>query len=122
MSAAFVFPLRIGGIHVGVLSLYRYTPGDISGADLQDAIVLGRIATHLVLDLEASLVPGTLPDWLAEIVDHRARVHQVTGMIVAQLGTDVATVLGRLRAFVLSRDRSIDDVSRRGRRRVLRFA
>ena len=103
VQAAFAFPLRIGAIHVGVLSLYRDTPGDIGDADLRDAIALSHIATHLVLDLEANLVPGTLPERLAEIVDHRAQVHQATGMIAAQLGTDVATALGRLRAFAWSR-------------------
>ena len=117
----FAFPLRIGGIHLGVLSLYRDSPGDISDADLRDAIALSHIATHLVLDLEANLVPGTLPDRLAEIVDHRAHVHQATGMIVAQLGTDVATALGRLRAFAWSRDRSIDDVAIVVVARTLRF-
>ena len=121
VRAAFAFPLRIGGIHLGVLSLYRDTPGDISGADLRDAIALSYIATHLVLDLEASLVPGTLPERLAEIVDHRAQVHQATGMIAAQLGTDVATALGRLRAFAWSRDRSIDDVAAAVVARTLRF-
>jgi hypothetical protein len=122
VRAAFAFPLRIGGIRVGVLSLYRDTLGDISGADLRDAIALSHIATHLVLDLEANLVPGTLPDRLAEIVDHRAQVHQATGMIAAQLGIDVATALGRLRAFAWSRDRSIDDVAAAVVARTLRFA
>ncbi len=121
VRAAFAFPLRMGGIHVGVLSLYRDTPGEISGADLRDAIVLSRIATHLVLDLEANLVPGSLPDRLAEIVDHRAQVHQATGMIAAQLGTDVYTALSRLRAFAWSRDRSIDDVAADVVARTLRF-
>ena len=121
VQAAFAFPLRIGGIHLGVLSLYRDSPGDISDADLRDAIALSHIATHLVLDLEANLVPGTLPDRLAEIVDHRAHVHQATGMIAAQLGTDVATALVRLRAFAWSRDRSIDDVAIAVVARTLRF-
>jgi ANTAR domain len=121
VQAAFAFPLRIGAIHLGVLSLYRDTPGDISDADLRDAIALSHIATHLVLDLEATLVPGTLPDRLAEIVDHRAQVHQATGMIAAQLGTDVATALGRLRAFAWSRDRSIDEVAAAVVARTLRF-
>ncbi len=80
-----------------------------------------RIATHLVLDLEANLAPGTLPDQLAEIVDHRAQVHQATGMIAAQLGSDVAAALGRLRAFAWSRDRSIDDVAAAVVARTLRF-
>jgi hypothetical protein len=121
VRAVFAFPLRMGGIHVGVLSLYRDTPGDLSGVDLQDAIALGRIATHLVLDLEANLAPGTLPDRLAEIVDHRAGVHQATGMIAVQLDTDVATALGRLRAFAWSRERSIDDVAAAVVARTLRF-
>jgi GAF domain-containing protein len=121
VRAVFAFPLRMGGIHVGVLSLYRDTPGDISGTDLGDAIALSHIAAHLVLDLEANLVPGTLPERLAEIVDHRAHVHQATGMIAAQLGTDVATALGRLRAFAWSRDRSIDDVAAAVVGRTLRF-
>lgn len=121
VRAAFAFPLRMGGIHLGVLSLYRDTPGDVNGADLRDAIALSHIATHLVLDLEATLVPGTLPDRLAEIVDHRAQVHQATGMIAAQLGTDVATALGRLRAFAWARDRSIDEVAAAVVARTLRF-
>jgi GAF domain-containing protein len=121
VQAVFAFPLRMGGIHVGVLSLYRDTPGDISGTDLADAIALSHIAAHLVIDLEANLVPGTLPERLAEIVDHRAHVHQATGMIAAQLSTDVATALGRLRAFAWSRDRSIDDVAVAVVARTLRF-
>jgi GAF domain-containing protein len=121
VQAVFAFPLRMGGIHVGVLSLYRDTPGDISGTDLADAIALSHIAAHLVLDLEANLVPGTLPERLAEIVDHRAHVHQATGMIAAQLGTDVAAALVRLRAFAWSRDRSIDDVAAAVVARTLRF-
>jgi hypothetical protein len=121
VRAAFAFPLRIGAIHVGVLSLYRDTAGDILATDLRDAIALSHIATHLVLDLEANLVPGTLPERLAEVVDHRAQVHQATGMIAAQLGTDVATALGRLRAFAWSRDRSIGDVAAAVVARTLRF-
>jgi ANTAR domain len=121
VRAAFAFPLRIGAIHVGVLSLYRDTAGDILATDLRDAIALSHIATHLVLDLEANLLPGTLPERLAEVVDHRAQVHQATGMIAAQLGTDVATALGRLRAFAWSRDRSIGDVAAAVVARTLRF-
>jgi GAF domain-containing protein len=121
VRAAFAFPLRMGAIHVGVLSLYRDTPGDLDGTDLRDAIALSHIATHLVLDLEAKLVPGMLPDRLGEIVDHRAHVHQATGMIAAQLDTDVATALSRLRAFAWSRDRSVDDVAADVVARTLRF-
>ncbi len=121
IRAAFAFPLRMGAVHVGVLSLYRDTPGDLDGTDLRDAISLTHIATHLLLELEADLVSGMLPGRLAEIVDHRARVHQATGMIAAQLDVDVATALIRLRAFAWSRDRSIGDVAADVVARLLRF-
>ena len=121
VQAAFAFPLRIGAIHVGVLTLYRDTPGDLDSNDLRDAIALTHITTHLLLELEADLASGMLPDRLAEIVDHRAHVHQATGMIAAQLDVDVATALIRLRAFVWSRDLSIDDVAADVVGRVLRF-
>ena len=121
IQAAFAFPLRLGAVHVGVLTLYRDTPGDLDGTDLGDAISLTHIATHLLLELEADLVSGMLPDRLAEIVDHRARVHQATGMIAAQLDVDVGTALIRLRAFAWSRDRSIGDVAADVVARLLRF-
>jgi GAF domain-containing protein len=121
VRAAFAFPLRMGAVHVGVLSLYRDTPGDLDGTDLRDAISLTYIVTHVLLELEADLVSGMLPDRLAEVVDHRARVHQATGMIAAQLEVDVAIALIRLRAFAWSRDRSIDDVAADVVARVLRF-
>jgi hypothetical protein len=121
VRAAFAFPLRMGAIHVGVLNLYRDAPGDLDGTDLRDAISLTHIATHLLLDLEADLASGMLPDRLAEIVHHRAPVHQATGMIAAQLHVEVATALVRLRAFAWSRDRSIDDVAADVVARLLRF-
>jgi GAF domain-containing protein len=121
VRAAFAFPLRMGGIQVGVLNLYRDTPGDLDGTDLGDALALAHIATHLLLELESDLLPGMLPERLAEIVDHRAHVHQATGMIAAQLDVDVAMALSRLRAFAWARDRSIDDVASDVVARMLRF-
>jgi len=121
VRAAFAFPLQIGAIRIGVLNLYRDTPGDLDGTDLRDAIAFTHIATHLLLELEVGLPLGMLPDRLAEIVDHRAHVHQASGMIAAQLHVDVATALVRLRAFAWSRDRSLDDVAADVVARVLRF-
>lgn len=111
VAAVFVFPLRVGTVRLGVLSLYRAETGDLDATDLADAIALAHVATHLLLELEGNLPPGSLPDRLGEVVDHRANVHQATGMIAAQLGSDVATALGRLRVFAWSRDRSVGDVA-----------
>ena len=121
VRAAFAFPLRVGAVHLGVLCLYRDAIGDLDVADLRDAIALTQIATHLLLEVEAEMVSGLLPDRLAQILDDRAHVHQATGMIAAQLEVDVATALIRLRAFSWARDRSIDEVAADVVTRVLRF-
>ena len=119
--AAFSFPLRVGPVGLGVLSLYRTTPGDLSTGDLADAMALARIVTHLLLDVGHTLAPGVLPQRLSEVTESRVVVHQATGMVAAQLNTDVANALARLRAFAWSGDRSIADVAADVVARRIRF-
>jgi GAF domain-containing protein len=121
VAAVFAFPLRIGGVRLGVLSLYRSEPGELDGVDLADAVALARILTFSLLELEGDLAPGSLPRYLAEIVDHRASIHQATGMIAAQLDTGVRAALGRLQAYAWARDRSLGDVADDVVGRRLRF-
>ena len=120
-NAAFAFPLRIGAISIGVMMFYRDAAGDLGEANLADAVTLGVIATHLLLELEATVEPGSFPSQLTDVIDHRAHVHQATGMISAQLDVDMATALSRLRAFAWSHDRSIDDVANEVVGKHLRF-
>ncbi|SRR6266545_2554547 len=121
VRAVFSFPLRVGAVDLGVLSLYRDIAGDLEPEDLRDAIALSRVATHLLLEVEAAIPPGALPARLAEVIDHRSVVHQATGMIAAQLDTDVATALIRLRAYAWTNDLSIDSVATEVVGRRLRF-
>ncbi len=122
LRAHFSFPLQMGAAHLGVLSLHRRTPGDLDERDLADALSLARIAVQLVLDQQAGITPGELPGRLPEILDHRMRVHQATGMIAAQLDADIATALGRLRAHAWANDLSIEAVAEAVIGRHLRFA
>lgn len=121
VHAAFAFPLLVGVVHLGVLGLLRDEPGALDPPDLADALSLAQLATHLLLELEADLTPGWLPERLEEIVEHRAVVHQATGMIATQLSVDVATALRRLRGHAWSNNRAIDDVANDVVARTLRF-
>jgi len=111
IAAVFAFPLQLGAVQLGVLTLYRATAGDLDDIDVSDAITLTHVATHVLLQLEAESTPGAILGQLEEIVEHRARVHQATGMVAAQLSVDVGAALSRLRAFAWSNDRSIDAVA-----------
>ena len=119
--AHFSFPLQVGAAKVGVLSLHRRAPGDLSDEHAADALTLARIAVNVVLDTQTPLSASDLDDRLGAIADHRSSIHQATGMIAAQLETDVANALVRLRSHAWAHDLSIDAVAQAVIRRELRF-
>ena len=51
--AVFAFPLRIGGIRVGILDLYRATPGPLSAAGFGDTVTLAHLGAQAVVALSA---------------------------------------------------------------------
>jgi len=119
--AVFSLPLRVGAIRLGVLSLYRATPGDLDPEELADALVLADTACSLLLDAARSgpqHVNGHQPELAAA---HHPEIHQATGMITVQLGVTAAVALARLRAFAFAHDRRLRDVALDVVARRLRF-
>ncbi len=110
-EAVFSFPLHVGAIRLGSLDLYRRRPGPLSDDQFADAVVLAEVATDGFLDLQAQVPPGSLHWRLSRSGDHRARVHQATGMIAAQQKLSVDDAMARLRAHAYGNQRSIYDVA-----------
>ena len=121
VNAAFSFALHIGAARLGTLNLYRDVAGELSDRSLADALLLANVGTRLLLDLEAGAPPGALPARLSDAVEHRAKVHQATGMVAAQLATSVAQALTRLRAHARATGTPIDEVAAEVLARRLRF-
>lgn len=118
VRAVFAFPLRIGAIRVGVLDLYRDTPGQLTTPDLVEALAFADAATAVVLHLQDHGGGDGAAAALTDQMDSRAEVHQATGMITIQLGVSLAEALLRLRAHAYASGRSVsaiaaDVVSRR---------
>jgi hypothetical protein len=124
-GAVFAFPLMIGAIRAGVLGLYRDSPGPLAGPALGDCLLLGDVATVLLVDglgrgadglgrgadgQENGNVAGPAgqPPALAL---HRAEVDQATGMLTVQLGVTVTEAYARLRAYAYAEDRRLADVA-----------
>ena len=118
VRAIFALPLQWGAIDVGVLDLYRRTPGALSAAHMQDALSAADAATLLLLGLRSDHGDGQAWDrsW-----GSRAEIHQATGMVVAQLGISAADALARLRAHAFAEQRLLVDVARDVVARRLRF-
>jgi hypothetical protein len=112
IRAIFAFPLRVGGIRLGVLDLYRDRAGELSQEDMTEALSFAAAATAVLLHLQAQRSadggePGPIP-----VLEDRAEVHQATGMISVQAEVDISDALVQLRARAYSSDRPILEVAR----------
>lgn len=118
--AVFGFPLRIGGVGLGALNLYRDRPGPLDDEQHADVLVAADIAARAVLMLEAVPEDDGASD-LVDAIDLHAVVHQASGMVAVQLRTDPGHALVRLRAHAFASGRTLDAVAHDVVLRVLRF-
>jgi hypothetical protein len=110
VRAIFAFPLRAGAIRVGVLDLYRDTPGPLTTPELADALAFADAATVVILDLQDHNRQGESAA-LTGPIDSQAVVHQATGMITIQLGVDLAEAMLRLRAHAYATGQTVPAVA-----------
>ena len=95
----------------GVLDVYRAEPGPLHPRELADALVLADVVLVLALD-EQGGITAELDDALDTAVStRRARVHQATGMVAAQLGVSMTDALAALRAYAYTRGRRLTEVA-----------
>lgn len=112
VRAVFALPLRVGAIRLGVLDLYRDTPGPLSAAELTEALCFSDAATLLLLHLQAG-GPGAGPPWEpVPVLDDRAEVHQATGVISVHADVGLTEALLLLRARAYAEHRAIGQVAR----------
>jgi hypothetical protein len=100
VRAVFAFPLRVGAISVGVMDLYRDSPGDLSATQLPAALVAADAAALALLHLDVDGA-GAFADDQDSRASYQMQVHQATGMVMAQAGVTIeqAFLMLRARAF-----------------------
>ncbi len=119
VRAVFSFPLQVGVIHLGALNLIRTESGMLAAGRLADALILADVATMHLIDLQAE---GSLHWPMSDRFAERARVHQATGMVAAQIGSDMTTALARLRGHAFASDVDLFQVAEEVIARRLRLA
>ena len=117
VRALFAFPLQWGTVNVGVLDLYRTTPGALSTFQCRDAISASETAALMLLGVRTD--PGHTDadgagggSWLDHAHSSRAEIHQATGIVLAQLGVSAAQALARMRGCAFVEQRLLIDVAR----------
>lgn len=121
VRALFALPLKMGAVTVGVVDLYRSTPGPLRPPDLASGMVLAQSISaqalrHAVVsaseeaEAETSLAPAM-----------RREIHQATGMIFSQLGVSATEAFTRLQARAFAEGRPLAEVALDVVRRRLDF-
>jgi hypothetical protein len=106
VSAIFALPLGVTGVVLGVLDLYRTTPGPLPAEQLAAAGAYATAAGYALLNTEALTAdPGlTAQSW------HRDEIYQAVGFVIGQLSVNSDEALLLLRAHSYARNRDLDDV------------
>jgi len=106
VSAIFALPVRVTSVVLGVLDLYRTTPGPLPAEQVAAASAYATAAAYALLNTEALTAdPGlTAEGW------HRDEVYQAVGVVIGQLSVKSAEALLLLRAHSYATNRDLDDV------------
>jgi GAF domain len=120
--AVFAFPLGMGELTVGSLEIYRPRAGSLTGTELTDGLLFADAAMMLLIDRVQDMPTSSDYDLLVSEFDARwSQVHQATGMVSAQLESELTEAYLRLRAHAFATDRRLSDVATDVVKRRLRF-
>jgi hypothetical protein len=122
IAAIFAFPLQVGAIRLGILDLYRSTPGNLGADQLAGALAYADAAVAILLHLQGTTAIGDgLRAPIAHPLESRAEIHQATGVVSVQAVVDVTAALVLLRAHAFAVDEPILKIARRVLDGTLRF-
>ena len=109
VEALFVFPLVVGALDVGVVELYRTTPGELNQSEVVMARALADGAAWSLL--RRILVPDDGDNPEAGLTPSRREIHQATGMVLAQTGGTAADALLLLRGHAFANGQTVRETS-----------
>jgi hypothetical protein len=111
--AVFGFPVRIGAIRLGALSLYRDRPGALSPSQASDAYLMASVIGRAVLAMQAGAPNNTLASELEREATFDFSVHQAAGMVAVQGSMTVGNALVALRAHAYATNMALSDLALR---------
>lgn len=111
VGALFAFPLVMGAVTIGVVDMYRSAPGALDVDMASRALSLASSTAGPALRLAARSADQDAPTAGRAVPEMRREVHQATGMILVQLGTNATDAFSRLQAHAFSSGRTIQYVA-----------
>jgi hypothetical protein len=111
VRAVFAFPLQIGAARLGMLDVFRTETGMLTADQLTLALTFAEVAVATLLDGPGDARTGETGGWLDDPLGSRADLFQAQGMIMVQLGSNLAEAMARMRAYAYAHDRRLGEVA-----------
>ena len=112
LRACFSLPLHVGAVRLGVLDLYAAAPGSLRQDQISLGLTFADLATESLLDPPPGATAGAVNARLVEALERRGEIHQAQGMVMVDLGVDLAEALALMRAHAFTQGLSLLDVAR----------
>ncbi len=108
-----VFPLQLGAARVGILTLHSLEPVHLGPRDIGHALRASDGAALAILGCFGGdgATGDSLSDHDGPDEFYRAEVYQASGIVMAQLGTDIGGAFARMRAHAYGNGLRISDVA-----------
>ena len=104
-------PMRLRGVTIGALNLFRADAGGLDEADVVAAQALADVATIGILQHRAGLQAHMVVDQLNHALNSRVMIEQAKGMIAERSGIDMGAAFTWLRKHARSHNLLLVDVA-----------
>jgi len=111
--AVFGFPVRIGAVRLGALSLYRDRRGSLTYEQATSGYLMASVIGRAILAMQAGASGGTLAAELEREATFDFAIHQAAGMLAVQGSTNVGEALVLLRSHAFATDTPISTLATR---------
>lgn len=121
VRAVFGFEVRFGAIRFGALSLFRESPGPLTGSQVSDGYLMASVIARSVLTQQAGVTYESLSGEIGVTSTLDFSVHQAAGMIAIQGFMSVRDALVTLRAHAFASNCQLSELAKRVVSRETRF-
>jgi len=105
-------PMRLRGVTIGALNLFRSAAGALEEADVVAGQALADVATIAVLQHRAAVAAHVLVDQRSHALNSRITIEQAKGVVAERTGLDMEAAFSRLRAHARNHNVLLADVAR----------
>jgi hypothetical protein len=109
--AVFVFPLQVGPVRLGTLTLHRTAPGALSPDQINQTRALAGAAALLLTLQDRGDGVGAVPWAVGDGSRFRAEVHQAVGVMMVQCDVDATDAFAVLCAHAYATGRPMEEIA-----------